>query len=163
MLSGIGPADELAEHGIDAVHDLKGVGKNLQDHLSAMVSYSREDRGAFHRQMRMDRLAVDMPRAYVAGSGPATDFRANHGLPQVAARSRSARHPVPVPRPADDTWPWFPVVKPAWADGFGCRPVLLRRRAGGSSDSPRRTRATRSGSTRTFSPNRPICGPSATG
>lgn len=34
MLSGIGPADHLREHGI-AVHvDLPGVGRNLQDHLS---------------------------------------------------------------------------------------------------------------------------------
>ena len=127
MLSGIGPADELAEHGIDAVHDLKGVGKNLQDHLSAMVTYSREDRGTFHRQMRMDRLAVDMPRAYVAGSGPATDLpggimaflksRPEVDLPDIQFLFRAL---------PDDTWPWFPVVKPAWADGFGCRPVLLR-------------------------------------
>ena len=34
LLSGIGPADELAEHGIDVVHDLPGVGKNLLDHFA---------------------------------------------------------------------------------------------------------------------------------
>jgi choline dehydrogenase len=33
MLSGIGPADPLREHGIDVRHELPGVGKNLQDHL----------------------------------------------------------------------------------------------------------------------------------
>lgn len=33
MLSGIGPKDELQLHGIPVVHDLPGVGKNLQDHL----------------------------------------------------------------------------------------------------------------------------------
>lgn len=32
-LSGIGPAEELARHGIAVVHDLSGVGENLQDHL----------------------------------------------------------------------------------------------------------------------------------
>jgi choline dehydrogenase len=32
-LSGIGPAAELREHGITVVHDLPGVGENLQDHL----------------------------------------------------------------------------------------------------------------------------------
>jgi len=31
-LSGIGPGDELARHGIGVVHDLPGVGENLQDH-----------------------------------------------------------------------------------------------------------------------------------
>ncbi|NND21519.1 MAG: choline dehydrogenase [Silicimonas sp.] len=33
MLSGIGPADHLAEHGIDVIADRPGVGQNLQDHL----------------------------------------------------------------------------------------------------------------------------------
>lgn len=33
MLSGIGPADHLRDHGIDVVADRPGVGQNLQDHL----------------------------------------------------------------------------------------------------------------------------------
>ena len=33
MLSGVGPAAHLAEHGIAVRHDLPGVGENLQDHL----------------------------------------------------------------------------------------------------------------------------------
>ncbi|EPX81219.1 choline dehydrogenase [Litoreibacter arenae] len=33
MLSGIGPAKHLAEHGIEVVADRPGVGQNLQDHL----------------------------------------------------------------------------------------------------------------------------------
>jgi choline dehydrogenase len=37
MLSGIGPADELKAHGIHVVHDLPGVGGNLQDHLEVWV------------------------------------------------------------------------------------------------------------------------------
>ncbi len=32
-LSGVGPAGELRQHGIPVVHDLPGVGENLQDHL----------------------------------------------------------------------------------------------------------------------------------
>ncbi len=32
-LSGLGPQAELREHGIEVVHDLPGVGENLQDHL----------------------------------------------------------------------------------------------------------------------------------
>ncbi len=38
MLSGIGPADHLREHGIEPVVDLP-VGKNLQDHPAVMVVY----------------------------------------------------------------------------------------------------------------------------
>ena len=37
MLSGIGPADELHEHGISIVHELAGVGANLQDHPYLIV------------------------------------------------------------------------------------------------------------------------------
>jgi choline dehydrogenase len=39
MLSGIGPARHLQEHGIPVVHDLPGVGQNLQDHLMVPVIY----------------------------------------------------------------------------------------------------------------------------
>ena len=43
MLSGIGPGDELASHGIPVVHELKGVGRNLQDHPDiAMVQACRQ-------------------------------------------------------------------------------------------------------------------------
>lgn len=37
MLSGIGPADHLREHGISVEVDLPGVGENLQDHLDVMA------------------------------------------------------------------------------------------------------------------------------
>ncbi|MFQ5565429.1 MAG: choline dehydrogenase [Paracoccaceae bacterium] len=37
MLSGIGPAAHLAEHGIDVAVDRPGVGQNLQDHLEVYV------------------------------------------------------------------------------------------------------------------------------
>lgn len=39
MLSGIGPAAHLAEHGIPVVQDLPGVGQNLQDHTNIDVVY----------------------------------------------------------------------------------------------------------------------------
>ena len=37
MLSGIGPAAHLAQHGIDVVADRPGVGQNLQDHLELYI------------------------------------------------------------------------------------------------------------------------------
>ena len=40
MLSGIGPAAHLAEHGIPVVADRAGVGGNLQDHLEVYVQYA---------------------------------------------------------------------------------------------------------------------------
>jgi choline dehydrogenase-like flavoprotein len=39
LLSGIGPARELRHLGIDVVHDLPGVGKNLQDHIDFVSAF----------------------------------------------------------------------------------------------------------------------------
>ncbi|ACG77524.1 choline dehydrogenase [Phenylobacterium zucineum HLK1] len=39
QLSGIGDGEDLGKHGIKAVHELKGVGANLQDHLDACLSW----------------------------------------------------------------------------------------------------------------------------
>jgi choline dehydrogenase len=39
QLSGIGPRAVLAQHGVPVVHDLPGVGENLQDHLQIRLSY----------------------------------------------------------------------------------------------------------------------------
>jgi len=40
LLSGIGPVDELRLCGIDIVHELPGVGKNLQDHLGGYMRWA---------------------------------------------------------------------------------------------------------------------------
>lgn len=39
MLSGIGPAEDLRRAGVEPIHDLPGVGKNLQDHLMVSAGY----------------------------------------------------------------------------------------------------------------------------
>jgi choline dehydrogenase-like flavoprotein len=39
MLSGVGPAAHLAEHGIPLVRDMAGVGQNLHDHLQLRTIY----------------------------------------------------------------------------------------------------------------------------
>lgn len=38
MRSGVGPADHLAEHGLQVVHDLPGVGENLHEHPSVSLA-----------------------------------------------------------------------------------------------------------------------------
>ncbi len=41
MLSGIGPDEELNQHGIEVRHHLPGVGQNLQDHIDYISNYRR--------------------------------------------------------------------------------------------------------------------------
>ncbi|MBI2223648.1 MAG: GMC family oxidoreductase N-terminal domain-containing protein [Betaproteobacteria bacterium] len=43
QLSGIGPAALLHQHGIAVVHDLPGVGENLQDHLQLRMAFKVKD------------------------------------------------------------------------------------------------------------------------
>ncbi len=40
MLSGIGPAAHLSEHGVNVVSDRPGVGQNLQDHLEVYIQHA---------------------------------------------------------------------------------------------------------------------------
>lgn len=42
MLSGIGPAQHLQDHGIQVVHNLPGVGQNLHDHVTAVLIYKTQ-------------------------------------------------------------------------------------------------------------------------
>jgi choline dehydrogenase-like flavoprotein len=43
LLSGVGPANELAIHGIRTLHELPGVGRNLQDHLDFIMAWRSRD------------------------------------------------------------------------------------------------------------------------
>ncbi len=44
MLSGIGEKQQLKEHGIELVHDLPGVGENLQDHIDYIQTFKVSSR-----------------------------------------------------------------------------------------------------------------------
>ena len=105
MLSGIGPADELQKRGIKTRVDLSGVGENLQDHMTAGIFYKRTTISPFLKQMRLDRLAIDVPRAYFFGKGSATQYPlgpslsgAQGGGARGAAAGRSADHRRTGPR-----------------------------------------------------------------
>ena len=49
MLSGVGPAAHLAEHGIDVVADRPGVGGNLQDHLELYIQMAASQPVSLYR------------------------------------------------------------------------------------------------------------------
>src|SRR4030095_5988772 len=103
-------------------------------------------------QMRLDRTAFNMARAYLLGTGPATVLPSRlHAFLKKRPRPAGADTPVPVPvRPSrlhaflktrrDLAVPdiqflfrgaparahlWFPGIAPAYEDSFGLRPVML--------------------------------------
>ncbi|MGH7090515.1 MAG: GMC family oxidoreductase, partial [Stellaceae bacterium] len=126
MLSGIGDPDELRRHGIGVAAALPGVGRNLQDHVSASIEYRRREPGPFVRAMRIDRLAAALARAYVSGTGFATNLPsgwmaflksgAEARLPDIQFLFRAT--PLAARPYATPTAPF--------EDGFGLRAVLLR-------------------------------------
>ncbi|MDX8348181.1 choline dehydrogenase [Cognatiyoonia sp. IB215446] len=47
QLSGVGRPEDITPHGISMVHELPGVGQNLQDHLDFILAYKSKDRDNF--------------------------------------------------------------------------------------------------------------------
>jgi 4-pyridoxate dehydrogenase len=125
-LSGIGPADELRSFGIAPIIDSE-VGKNLQDHLAAIIFWTRpQNTSVFRDNMRFDRMAFNMLRAYFTGTGPATSLpgglhafiksRPELAVPDIEFMFRG------LPAHAEM---WFPGWKKPYVDGYGIRPTLL--------------------------------------
>ncbi len=127
MLSGIGEPEQLKQHGIECRIPLSGVGKNLQDHISAAVVWTRKEAGPFHRSMRADRIVTELAKCYFLGKGIATDLpggemaflktSSSEALPDVQMLFNAA------PMTAG---PHFPMIKAPYVDGFACRAAVLR-------------------------------------
>ncbi|MDB5405427.1 MAG: choline dehydrogenase [Rhodospirillales bacterium] len=127
MLSGIGAPDELQAHGLQVKVPLDGVGKNLQDHLSVGIEFRRREPGPFYRMMRLDRIALELGKAYFLGTGSATELPGgcmgfiktdlSLDMPDVQMLFRA----IPL-----GAGPYLPPFKSGYADGFGTRAVLLR-------------------------------------
>ena len=124
MLSGIGDPDVLAAQGIPVRVALPGVGQNLQDHISSPVTYARRGTGLLHHHMRADRIAVALARAYLFGTGIATDLAAG----AMAFLNSGSGSNVPdvqflfVAAPMTAA----PYLGKPYADGFAIRAILLR-------------------------------------
>jgi choline dehydrogenase-like flavoprotein len=126
MLSGIGPADHLKEHGIVPLLDLPGVGRNLQDHLGVMVSATRPVPGPFQREMRFDRMTAGMIRAYLFGTGPATVLPGGlHAFIKTAAHLDVPDIQFIFSGVTSKPHLWFPGIVAPYQDRCGVRAILL--------------------------------------
>ena len=72
MLSGIGPAAELAKHGIKAAADLAGVGQNLIDHPEVPITALANGPYGYFRQGEGWRMIRNGLQFKLFGSGPIT-------------------------------------------------------------------------------------------
>jgi choline dehydrogenase len=72
QISGIGPADHLQDIGVEVVHDLPGVGANLNDHYVVRVSHRVTGAVTINQLARGLRLAREAVRWATVGSGALT-------------------------------------------------------------------------------------------
>ncbi|MDP6427211.1 MAG: GMC family oxidoreductase N-terminal domain-containing protein [Rhodospirillales bacterium] len=132
MLSGIGPAAHLNEHGINIVADLPSVGGNLQDHPAITLEFRRTQTSEFQRQLRLDRLTLNMARAWLFRNGPAT---LPIGFSTAFVKSRAGLEMPDLQfffRPySRDAREWLPLLRPPGPDAIAITACHLRPEARG--------------------------------
>ena len=72
QISGVGPADYLKSIGVEPVHDLPGVGANLNDHYVVRVSHRVKGAETINQLSRGLRLAREIGRFAAYGNGALT-------------------------------------------------------------------------------------------
>ncbi|MCZ6503215.1 MAG: choline dehydrogenase [Gammaproteobacteria bacterium] len=72
MRSGVGAVDDITPHGIELVHELKGVGQNLQDHLGVISQFACTKPVTLHRSAVWWRKLLVGVQYLVLGTGDAS-------------------------------------------------------------------------------------------
>jgi len=127
LLSGIGPADELREHGIAVVHDLPGVGRNLQDHPSVAMMSGAAREVTLTNDLRFDRLTLSVLEWLALGKGRIANMpvTANGWIKTRPELERPDAQCLFQPT-SIMARPWFPGVKKPAPDVVAMACVLLR-------------------------------------
>ena len=79
LLSGVGPADEITQHGIKPVHDLPGVGQNFQDHMDVYIAAECNQPVSYNGHDRWDRALRHGLQYLLYKTGPVTACVAEAG------------------------------------------------------------------------------------
>jgi 4-pyridoxate dehydrogenase len=128
MLSGIGDPDALRAHGIEPRVPLRGVGQNLQDHVTAMIAFDRKaPPGTIHRAMRLDRIAVALADSYLlGGTSVASDIPGGMAsFARVMADSTVPDTQLLLAGAPLTAGPYLRPFNDPFQDGFGGRVVML--------------------------------------
>ncbi|WP_164736623.1 GMC family oxidoreductase [Pararhodobacter zhoushanensis] len=132
MLSGLGPAAHLREHGIPVRADLPRVGQDLLEHPRLDLVYQAARPETFSRQLRWDRAALSALRWWVSGTGPfsshvcsgSAQLRVTEGVDRPDIQILSS----PVAIRADL---WFPGLTPPPPHAFYASICLLHPKSRG--------------------------------
>jgi choline dehydrogenase len=116
LLSGIGPAAQLAAHGIAVVKHSPNVGRNLQDHQSIGMVFDASGNFAFEKQLRVDRLARSALRWLLSRTGTLAEQAVSaQGFVRSCAQLDRADFQLLIIPVSMLAKPWFPL----WRRGVG--------------------------------------------
>jgi choline dehydrogenase/4-pyridoxate dehydrogenase len=128
MLSGIGDPNALAKAGVKTEVALPGVGQNLQDHVTAMISFARKPpSGTVHKSMRLDRIAIALADTYLlGGTSVASDIPGGMAaFTKVMPDSTVPDVQLLLAGAPLTAHPYFKPFRKPYPDGFGGRVVML--------------------------------------
>jgi choline dehydrogenase-like flavoprotein len=112
LLSGIGPKEELATHGIEPFQNLPGVGKNLQDHpfvsIVAQIPDGSRDVELFGHPKELEAAKEQFVQN---GTGPYADMNQSYGIAYMRPSTELLSHPAFKALPAEEqAWIRAPTV-----------------------------------------------------
>jgi choline dehydrogenase len=127
MLSGIGPAAELEQAGVRTVHDLPGVGRNLQDHPSVRIEFIANDGIAFDSKLRLDRMLAAVAQWQLFSTGPCAALPVS-AMGFYKSRPGLSRPDIQtlVSPTAFNAHLWFPLLRKPLGHRIATANVLLR-------------------------------------
>ena len=126
MLSGIGPAAQLAEHGIAPLVDLAGVGQNLQDHPIAMGIWKSSVPIGFNDDIRLDRLTLAFLQWRLFGKGPMSQSPMSiQGFIRSGGEQDRPDLQFQIVHSGYDARVWFPFWRKRPMPQFSCGAILL--------------------------------------
>lgn len=126
LLSGIGPAAHLKDHGIAVVHDSPGVGRNLQEHPCGTLEFWAKDKVTFLRQLRWDRIGLNALRWMLTGTGTmATQVNSCNVVIRTAPHLERPDLQIMVNPIRFDAAPWGPFLRPEQEHVFWAGVVQL--------------------------------------
>lgn len=132
MLSGIGPADQLRNHGIEVVADRPGVGQNLSEHANVSMEWDAAKPVTFLNQLRWDKIAFNALRWATLGGGP---LALQLNSCNVVIRTRDTLDRPDIQFMANpirfDAKPWFPFLTERQSHVFWAGLVALHPKSRG--------------------------------
>lgn len=126
MLSGIGPADDIKAHGIAPIHDLPGVGRNLQEHACIPMRRLCRVPTGFDARLRFDRIAVAVLQWALTGRGTMASLPLlSSGFIRTRAGLERPDIQYLINAITMDSKVWFPFYRQANGDKIDWVSVLL--------------------------------------